>query len=706
MDYTWLFQLAWIIPVLPIISFLIIGFLGKKMGDKGGKIAVGLVGTAMVVSLAIAFVALTGGLPQHADGQYFTESMKWVVLGNGIDGQSFSLDMGIYIDSLTALMLIVVSFVATLVVIYSIGYMHEEGERRRRYFTEISLFVGVMLGLVLANNFLELFIFWELVGLCSYLLIGFWFEKPAAASAAKKAFLVTRIGDVMFMIGLIILFTMFYSLNYVDIFDPAAIAAVDPLWLSLGVFFMFGGAIGKSAQFPLHDWLPDAMEGPTTVSALIHAATMVKAGVYLVARMFPLLVHAPDVLIFIAIIGGVTAFIAATMALNSPNIKRVLAYSTISQLGYMFLALGAGGYMFALGLANHNEELMIAGSIGFAAGMFHLMNHAFFKALLFLSAGSVIHYVHTEEMSKMGGLSKYMKVTSLVMLIGALSIAGIVPLSGFWSKDLVLETVFEAGADHWIFLVLYALGLATAFMTAFYMFRMWFLTFKGEDGEATRHAAEAHGVHHIDDTDNKDHTDEHSHAEEHGHHEAPWSMLGPLVILAILAAGSGLSLFIGTGFTGTVYFEVPYVHDVGYWLSKLFLNPLTYVSLFAAVAGIGLAYLTFNKKSIDAKAIAEKPAIKPLYNMLLARYGFTKGYDWVGMKVVYGFSLLLDAFDRVVIDGIVNGFGNITMKASRGLRQVQTGFVQTYAGVVVGGAVVMLLLMYFILTLLGVDLTP
>ncbi|OPY33056.1 MAG: F(420)H(2) dehydrogenase subunit L [Methanomassiliicoccales archaeon PtaU1.Bin124] len=697
MDYTGLFELAWIIPILPIISFLIVGFLGQKIKGRGGIIAVGLVAAAMVLSLTIAYAALTGGLPEQG---YFEQSFNWVVLGS-----DFTIQMGIYIDAVTALMLIVVSFVATLVVIYSLGYMHDEGDRRRRYFTEISLFVGVMLGLVLANNFLELFIFWELVGLCSYLLIGFWFEKPSAASAAKKAFLVTRVGDVMFLIGLVIIFNLFHSTSYSTIFSPEEIAGVDQTWLMWGVFFMFGGAIGKSAQFPLHDWLPDAMEGPTTVSALIHAATMVKAGVYLVARMFPLLVHAENVMLLIAVIGGVTAFMAATMALNSPNIKRVLAYSTISQLGYMFLALGAGGYMFALGLEEGNEELMVAGSLGFAAGMFHLMNHAFFKALLFLSAGSVIHYVHTEEMAKMGGLRKHMKVTSLVMLIGSLSIAGIVPLSGFWSKDLILETVWEGRLDSIIFLGLYVLAVLTAFMTAFYMFRMWFLTFAGEEGEATKHAAAHHDEHHVDSHG----SDEHDHKESHGHHEAPWVMLAPLIVLAILAIGSGFALFIGSGFTSVIYFEIPYTHDAGYWLEKFFWGEssfLTYISLAAAVLGIALAYFTFYKKRVDAPAIASKPAVKPLYNMLLKRYGFTKGYDYVGEKIVYGFSLALDWFDRKIIDGLVNGFSKLIQRSGAGLRRAQTGFVQTYAGVVAGGAVAMMLLLFFLLKLLGIEVHP
>jgi proton-translocating NADH-quinone oxidoreductase chain L len=531
MDYTWLFQLAWIVPVLPLISFLIVGFLGAKFRDKGGMVAIALVGAAMILSLSIAYAALTGGLPSHgAEGSYYTDSFDWVVLGNGLGGKSFTLSLGIYIDTLTALMLIVVSFVSTLVVIYSVGYMGEEGDRRRRYFTEISLFVGVMLGLVLANNFAQLFIFWELVGLCSYLLIGFWFEKPSAASAAKKAFLVTRVGDVMFMVGLFMLFNLFGSLNYTTMFNPETLSEVDQSWLTWGCFFMFGGAIGKSAQFPLHDWLPDAMEGPSTVSALIHAATMVKAGVYLVARMFPLLVHSFDwLLIFIAAIGLITAFMAATMALNSPNIKRVLAYSTISQLGLMFVGLGTGAYLFSHGV--HEE-----GSLGYSAALFHLMNHAFFKALLFLGAGAVIHYVHTEEMVKMGGLKKYMPISAIVMLLGAISIAGIPPLSGFWSKDEVFAVVYNAGSEFWLFYVFYALCLCVTLMTAFYMFRMWFKTFTGPEGEATKHVA-AHMAHDDHGHKGKEHSAKPGKIKEH----TPAVMTVPLMLLAVLAVFSGMA---------------------------------------------------------------------------------------------------------------------------------------------------------------------
>jgi len=688
--FTQLYDLAWVIPLLPLISFLIVGFFGKKFKDKGGMVAIGFVGAAMVLSLTIAYGALTGNLP---DAGFYESSIEWVVLGSG-----FTFELGIYIDQLTALMLIVVSFVATLVVIYSVGYMHEEGERRRRYFTEISLFVGVMLGLVLANNFLELFLFWELVGLCSYLLIGFWFERPSAASAAKKAFLVTRVGDVMFMIGLIITYITFDgSLTYSQIFTESSLAAADQTWLMWGLFFMFGGAIGKSAQFPLHDWLPDAMEGPTTVSALIHAATMVKAGVYLVARMFPLLVYngienGPNVLIFIACIGCITAFLAATMALNSPNIKRVLAYSTISQLGYMFLALGVGGYLLTQGEV---EE----GVLGYSAGMFHLMNHAFFKALLFLSAGAVIHLVATEEMAKMGGLKKYMPITSAVMLIGSLSIAGIPPFSGFWSKDEILASVWEAGSVDWIFYILYVMAVLTAFMTAFYMFRMWFKTFCGPEGEATKHVAAhmAHGHEGAHEGKIKEHT--------------PKVMTVPLMLLAVLAVASGaVALFaFGDSFYGVIsqpFGAEAISESAGEILENVFTDPMTYLSILVAAAGIMLAYFTFYKQKIDAAAIANKPAVKPLYNMLLSRYGFTKGYNFIGEKVLYGFSLGLDMFDRYIIDGFINGTAKLFMRSGKGLRKAQTGFVQTYAGVVVGGAVVLMLLMFLFLSVMGVDLSP
>jgi NADH-quinone oxidoreductase subunit L len=654
-------ELAWLIPIFPLIAFVVIGFLGNKLFKKaegGGYVAIAMAAVSCFISLMVAYEILSGGYP----GELFKQSLLWI----NVPGQdlSFTFNVGIYIDTLTALMLIVVSFISTLVVIYSVGYMHEEGEKKRRYYAIISLFIGVMLGLVLASNYLQMFIFWELVGLCSYLLIGFWYTKPSAASAAKKAFLVTRVGDIMFMLGLFIFFVGFGgNLDYEHIFNYNFEDFVGGnSMLTLGTFFIFGGAVGKSAQFPLHDWLPDAMEGPTTVSALIHAATMVKAGVYLVARSYPVMVETPDTMLIVAIVGGITALMAATMALNNPNIKRVLAYSTISQLGYMFLALGTGGYFFAL-----TQEA----NAGYTSGMFHLMNHAFFKALLFLSAGAVIHAVHTEDMRLMGGLSKKLKITSLVMLIGCISIAGIPPLSGFWSKDEILASVWETGAENPIFYLLYIMGILTAFMTAFYMFRLWFMTFKGEP---------------------RDH-----HAYDHAH-EAPKVMWVPLAILAVLAFGSGFALFMGFGEAIVPNIEHWHAHseDVAGILTTIFSEWQTYLSIIAAALGIYLAYLMYMKKSINPDVFVATPGRKRVYDFLLARYGFTAGYDWIGLKVVYGLSLVVDWFDRKVIDGIVNGFATITVRLGNVLRKGQTGFVQTYAGVVLAGVSLIVILLFLL----------
>lgn len=646
-------EYAWLIPVIPLLAFVIVGFLGSKMKDQGGLVAMLGVGGGMVLALWTAFELLT-------TGRVYEVSMDWVVLSS-----EYKLEIGIFLDNVAAMMLIVVSFIAFLVVVYSTAYMHDEGPRRRRYFTEICLFVGVMLGLILANNFIQLFIFWELVGLCSYLLIGFWFERPAAARAAKKAFLVTRVGDVMFMIGLILLFTELKTLNFQLVWS--ALDTADAVTLAFAGFFLFGGAIGKSAQFPLHDWLPDAMEGPTTVSALIHAATMVNAGVYLVARSFPILTTSAEVSLFVGVIGGITAFIAATMALCAPKIKGVLAYSTVSQLGYMILALGAGAYMWHYG---HHVEA----SIAFGAGLFHLMNHAFFKGLLFLGAGSVIHYVHTEDLNKMGGLGKYMKVTSITMLIASLSIAGIPPLSGFWSKDEVLAVTFEAGDISMIFTVLWILGVLTAFMTAFYMFRMWFMVFKGQPNEGTRHAT------------------------EHGHHkhEAPVAMLLPLVVLSVLAFGSGFSLFIGDGFFGSIYYHDAHILSIEERLVEVFTSPLTYVSIVAAVSGIMLAYFSFYKTKVSAEKIVAKGFPKAMRQLLLDRYKFPVAYDKIGYAGVYGFSLLLDKFDRYVIDGTVNAISTFLMGAGKVVRKAQTGFVQNYATLLVAGVSLIVVLLYVV----------
>ncbi len=649
---------AWLIPVIPFVAFVLIGLLPKRtlFWEDGGGYAIGGAAGALIVSMLVIWEVsqghtLTIGAP----------TFEWLVIGN------FSITFGIWIDQLTAIMLLVVSVVGTLVVVYSAAYMHEEAERRRRYYAEIMLFISVMYGLVIANNYLMMFVFWELVGLCSYLLIGFWYERPSAASAAKRAFIVTRVGDIMFMAGIIILFKYVGSFNFSDLFanGGADVAAAVPKdILTLSTILIFGGAIGKSAQFPLHEWLPDAMEGPTTVSALIHAATMVKAGVYLVARSYPLLLQTPDSLLFVGIIGGVTALLAATVALAATDIKRVLAYSTISQLGYMILGLGAGGFI----LVNSHS------AVGYTASIFHLMNHAFFKALLVLCAGSVIHAVGTNDMRLMGGLGKKMPITSITMLVGALAIAGIPPLSGFWSKDEVLSSVYSAGSFHGTFFILWAMGVATAFLTAFYMFRMWFMTFVG--GPRSEYHA----------------------------HESPKLMTVPLLILTGLALISGAALFIGEGFRAFMDRSLAdtgvFIEGAGESLSGIALDvitsPFTYLILGLVVVGILLSYRIYYMAGFN-RAVFASGVPGAFQRALENRWYISKFYDDFAYKVVYGLARLSDLFDRYVIDGVVNGIAYLGARTGGVIRKAQTGNVQRYASIIVIGLVVLIFIVLFVL---------
>ena len=646
-------EYAWLIPVFPFVAFLLIALMPKRTlwWEDGAVYAIGGALGAMALSFLVIWEVLSGST--LTDG---SQRMEWLVVGD------FSLTFGIWIDQLTAVMLLVVSVVGTLVVFYSGGYMHGEGETRRRYYAEIMLFISVMYGLVIADNYLLMFIFWELVGLCSYLLIGFWYERPSAASAAKRAFIVTRVGDIMFMAGIIILFKYVGSLDFSELFSGEATAAVPADMMVLATALIFGGAIGKSAQFPLHEWLPDAMEGPTPVSALIHAATMVKAGVYLTARTYPLLVQAPESLIFVACIGGITAILAATVALAQNDIKRVLAYSTISQLGYMILGLGAGGYLV----------VHAGNAAGYSAALLHLMNHAFFKALLFLCAGSVIHAVGTNDMRLMGGLGKVMKVTSLTMLIGALAIAGIPPLSGFWSKDEVLAAVWHAGEFDPAFFVLWVMGMATAFLTAFYMFRMWFMTFVGEPRSAY-HA-----------------------------HESPRLMTVPLMILAGLAVVSGFVLFVGDGFESFMAGSIEAIglhaeHGSAADLAVgIFTDPLTYVTLVLAVVGILLARRMYCAPGFDRSVFA-KGLSGRMQRALENRLYISQFYDDFAVKVVYALSVVADAFDRHVIDGLVNGFAYLGGNTGNLIRRLQNGNVQRYAGIIVAGICILLILMLYVI---------
>jgi NADH-quinone oxidoreductase subunit L len=631
---------AYIIALLPLLSFVMIVFFlrWKEKVASGWSIASILIGWVMSVWVLIEMLA-RGGQPYEA-------SVMLTSFAN------MNFEVGIWIDSLTALMLVVVTTVGSCVQIYSLGYMKDD-PRFSRFYAYLSLFLFSMLGLVLANNFFMIFIFWELVGLTSYLLIGFWFEKKSAADAGKKAFITTRIGDLGFIVGLLLIGIYAGTFNYQSVFAKAASGAIPLGALTAIGIFVFCGAVGKSAQFPLHVWLPDAMEGPTPVSALIHAATMVAAGVYLVARSMALYVGSAEASLVVASIGLITSFIAATIGLVQNDIKRVLAYSTVSQLGYMIMALGLYGYDTAEGVA----------SAGYVAGTLHLMTHAFFKGLLFLGAGSVIHAVHTNDIQEMGGLRGKMKLTSITFIIASLSISGIVPFSGFWSKDEIVATTVE----HPVFLVF---TLMIAFMTAFYMFRLVFLTFYGKP---------------------RDH-----HRFEHAH-ESPRVMTWPLAFLGFLSifAGWVAMPWLSHGYSSFVHFGEVHHAEPEYLLML--------VSTIVAVSGIGLAYLMYYRGAISPERMAER--FKPVYTFLYNKWYFDELYNaiiiqpilklssfmWTfdarvidGLVNLVGWATVLWSdvkmwFDKWIIDGAVNGSGWLVRTFGGGLRRLQSGAVQFYA---------------------------
>lgn len=680
-------EYAWLIIALPLLSFVVSGTVGRYAGKHVGWITVGSIAGSFGVALLVLVQVLSAGA---VGGEYRPQIVKGIVW---IEGFEFNL----LIDNLSAWMLVLVSLLSTLIALYSIGYMKDE-EGKPRYFAEISLFVAGMLGTVSADNFLQLLVFWEIMGLCSYLLIGFWYHKPEAASAAKKAFLVTRLGDVLFLIGVAVIFVVFGTVEFEGIQTAIATqfgaGTLDLRMMTVIPLLLFGGAIGKSAQFPLHVWLPDAMEGPTPVSALIHAATMVKAGVYLVARSFIFLVPIDpgtgvvieevvpwNAILFIAVIGGFTAFFAATMALANHDIKRVLAFSTISQLAYMFLGLGAGAWFLA-------EQGAGASTAGFSAAMFHLTNHAFFKALLFLAAGSVIHAVHTNDMRKMGGLRKHMPITATTMLLGSLALAGFPGFSGFWSKDEILKITFEVGGANTIFLILWILGVVTAFMTAFYAFRLWFMTFGGK--------FRGHHEGHV--------------------HESPRVMTVPLMILAVFTIGSGALAFLTNGWSNFVFYG--HAHEELPTASLAGAPLLAGISIAVALGGIVLAFLVYSRQSIPAERFTRSAVGARLHRLLLNRYYMDRAYDNMAAHGVSGISRAIDWFDRKVVDGVVNGIGRgtlrlaaasdkfdrtaidgavnalsmSTVRSSFALRQRQTGRVQNYAAVVVLGLTAVILL--------------
>ena len=657
--------LAWLVFALPAVSFVVTALVTRSNKHLSGLISIACMSVAFVLSLLV-FASV-------AAGQRYELGFNWLSIG-----PHEALQFGIRVDPLAAMMLVVVTTVAMLVQIYSWGYMAGE-PGFSRYYAFLSLFTFSMLGLVLSSNLMTTFIFWEGVGLCSYLLIGHWFEKPEAAEAAKKAFITTRFGDFGFLLGILLLFTITLRLGEptLDFVLLAEMAEHGELLqfgeglLTIAALLLFCGAIGKSAQFPLHVWLPDAMEGPTPVSALIHAATMVAAGVYLVARAFPIFEHAPTAMLIVAIIGGFTAIFAASMGLVANDIKRVMAFSTVSQLGYMMLGLGSGALI---------------------AGTFHLFNHAFFKALLFLTAGSVIHAVSTQDLREMGGLRRYMPITFATMGIAGASLAGIPPLSGFWSKDEVLLATWNSG--NW---VLFVFAIITVFLTAFYMFRAWFMAFFGQWRGPAFAAAGAHGSGGHDAPATDSHAagaaDAHGsggHGGGHGGgtpHESPPVMAIPLIVLAVPSVISGFWALLGpASFAAFIEgHEEPFHFDP-------FVGGL---SIVLAIVGIALAYLMYGSRVIRPLAI------QPIYRILVNKYWVDEIYAGLTGVFVHLLALFVAIFDRGVIDFVVNTVGRMTMGTGQLVRHLQSGKVQGYAMVVFGG---LLVIMFFttLLPMLGV----
>ena len=629
---------VWAILFLPLSSFAVISLFSFLGLTRDGTWKASYSGYLTIAAVAGSFLLSLWALDTVADSDGARtgfDAHEWLTIG------SLEINIGITLDGLTGVMLVVVTGVSLLVQIYSQAYMHGD-EGYNRYYAYMSLFTASMLGLILASSVLQIFIFWELVGLCSYLLIGFWFYKDSARKAATKAFLVTRFGDLGFMIALLIIFKEAGTLDILEIQEAAiagAIGSTALTWFALG---LFAGAAGKSAQFPLHVWLPDAMEGPTPVSALIHAATMVAAGVYLVARFFPVFAESEEALVTVAAIGSITMIISALLGIVATDIKRVMAYSTISQLGYMMAGLGV---------------------LGMVAAIFHLFTHAFFKALLFLGSGSVNHATGTFDMRKMGGLAKYMPFTFGTMLIASLALVGLFPLAGFWSKDEILADAWED--KPWVFVV----AMIGVFLTAVYVGRMLILTFAGEykGGEPSEHG---------------------SHDGGHGEpHESPLTMTGPLMVLAVLAVVAGFLNAPGVDWLGPI---------IEGWLPEHTEELVTHsdfnVAIAAGSTGLGLAglltaYLIYQVRVLDPDRI--KSWLRPLPQVLDNRYYLDYLYQDVIVRMVLLESLgwMLALWDKYVIDGIVNGAAQVTRWTSEQLRLAQMGQAQVYASMMLFGTV-------------------
>ncbi|NJR48612.1 MAG: NAD(P)H-quinone oxidoreductase subunit 5 [Leptolyngbyaceae cyanobacterium CSU_1_3] len=673
-----IYQYAWLIPVLPLAGAMLVG-LGlisfnkdvNRLRKVNSILIVSLIGAAMTLSFGLLWSQIQGHAP-------YNQSFEWASAGD------FHLSMGYVIDPLSSLMLVIVTTVAFLVMVYTDGYMaHDSGYVR--FYAYLSLFSSSMLGLVISPNLVQVYIFWELVGMCSYLLIGFWFYRKAAADACQKAFVTNRVGDFGLLLGILGLYWSTRSFEF-DVIgdrlqDLVATGSMSGFVAGLFAILVFLGPVAKSAQFPLHVWLPDAMEGPTPISALIHAATMVAAGVFLIARMFPMFEGVPASMDVIAWTGAFTAFLGASIAITQNDIKKGLAYSTMSQLGYMVMAMGVGAY---------------------SAGLFHLMTHAYFKAMLFLGSGSVIHGmeevvghdpVYAQDMRMMGGLRKYMPMTAITFLIGTLAISGIPPFAGFWSKDEILGASFAANP------VLWAIGYLTAGATAFYMFRMYFSTFEGQFrgtnatvkqtlkneqlqkmglafGPGAMNPKELTMDTAIGEAVDPGHDDHGHHAEKP--HESPWTMTLPLLILAVPSTLVGL---VGTPFGN--YFEA-FIHAPGEavhlaaeaeGLSEFYVMAGSSVGI--SLIGITLASLMYLRGKIDPSAIAAK--IPFLYNLSLNKWYFDEIYDELFVRGSRRLARQVLEVDSKVVDGVVNLAGLATLLSGEGLKYFENGRAQFYA---------------------------
>ena len=625
-------NLVWLVPLIPFIGFLING-LGRNTLSKN---LIGFIGSSVIFISFLISIGIFFELGSDVSKSHEIFLFDWISAG------ALKIPLSFLVDPLSSIMLLIITGIGFLIHVYSIGYMHDD-EGFGKFFSYLNLFIFFMLLLVLGSNYIVMFIGWEGVGLCSYLLIGFWFTNSSYATAAKKAFVMNRIGDLGFLIAVFLIFTTFGSVEFSKIFPLAGNMLPGNGTIALIALLLFVGACGKSAQIPLFTWLPDAMAGPTPVSALIHAATMVTAGIYMIARSNVLFDLAPVVQHLIAIIGLATAVLGAIIALTQTDIKKVLAYSTVSQLGYMFLGLGVGAYN---------------------GSFFHVITHAFFKALLFLCAGSVIHAMHHEQdMRHMGGLRKKLPVTFITMLIGTIAISGLPPFSGFFSKDEILAHVYEHNKVMW------AIGVFTAFLTAFYMFRMIFLTFFGT----------YRGTHHA----------------EEKIHESPKSMTIPLIVLAVLSAIGGV-IGIPESLGGS--------HWLSHWLAPVIQHHgeapdhateymLMAVSVIGVLIAIGVAYAKYIKQ--NHVPVADEGKRSALANLSYHKFYIDEIYDAVIRKPLDALSVFFyKVFDKKVVDGIVNGLGWSTSEASKGVRLLQSGNVGFYIFMMVVGIISLLLYTY------------